>query len=66
MTRPYLTLQPSEQVIVTAAAGIYAAYIAAGRVEGGQESEWMNVSIKAAIRIARVTDEAIQADKELD
>lgn len=39
MTPPYLTLQPSEQTIVTAA---------------------------AVIRIAKVTDETVQADRELD
>ena len=35
---PYLTLQPSEQTIVTAAATIYAAYIARGVVEDGKEN----------------------------
>lgn len=64
--KPYITLQPSEQVLVNAASVIYAAYITTGRVEDGQEAVWMERSIKAAIRIARTTDEAVQADKEVD
>ena len=51
---------------MTAAAGIYAAYISAGRVEDGKEAAWMDRAIKAAIRIAKVTEESVQADKELD
>ncbi len=66
MKSPYLTLQPSEQTIVTAAATIYAAYIAAGRVEDGKESAWMDRALKAAFRIAKKADETVQADQELD
>lgn len=51
---------------MTAAATIYAAYIAAGRVEDGEESAWMDRALKAAFQIAKVTDETVQADKELD
>lgn len=36
MKPPYLTLQPSEQTIVAAAAAIYAAYISAACVEDGK------------------------------
>ena len=60
MKQTHLSLQPSEQAIVTAAATIYAAYLAAGRVEDGQESVWMERSIKAAIRIAKITDELVR------
>ncbi|MFM9961978.1 MAG: hypothetical protein ACKV2Q_12220 [Planctomycetaceae bacterium] len=66
MKLPYLTLQPSEQTVVIAAATIYAAYISAGRVIDGQEAAWMDRAIQAAIRIAKVTDDSVQADKELD
>ena len=76
MKPPYLTLQSSEQTIVTlqsseqtivaAAATIYAAYIAAGRVEDGKKSAWMDRALKAAFQIAKKTDETVQADKELD
>ena len=66
MKPPYLTLQPSEQTIVTAAATIYAAYIVAGHIKDGQEAAWMDRALKATFRIAKVTDETVQADKELD
>ena len=62
----YLTLQPTEQILVTAAATIYSGYISAGKVEDGREAEMMSRAIKAAIRIAKVTDETVQADRELD
>jgi hypothetical protein len=66
MKLPHVTLQPSEQTLVTAAAAIYAADISAGRVEDGQESAWMDRAIKAAFRIARITDETGQAARDLD
>lgn len=65
MPQPYITLQPSEQTLVTAAATIYAAYIAAGKVETGQEKQWMDAAIQAAFRIATVVDASVMADKEL-
>lgn len=64
--KSYLTLQPTEKAILEAAAGIYAAYIGAGRVDEGQEDAWMKRSIQEAIRIARTIDEVVQADKEVD
>ena len=36
MNKPYVSLQPSEAVLVQVAGQIYAAYISAGRVEEGQ------------------------------
>ena len=51
---------------MTTAATINAAYITAGRVEDGKESAWIDRALKAAFRIAKVTDETVQADKELD
>ena len=66
MAKPYISLQPSEGIIIAAAANIYAAYISAGRVEDAQESEWMERSIREAIRIARTVDESIQSDAEMD
>jgi hypothetical protein len=59
-----LGLAPSEAVVVQAAAGIYAAYIAAGKVPEGQQEEWMKRSIKEAFFIARTTDDAIVSDNE--
>ncbi len=61
----YITLQPSEQTLVTAAATVYAAYVAVGRVDDGQETEWMKRSIEVAYWMTQTIDDSFQADKEL-
>lgn len=66
MAKRHISLQPTEQTLVTAAATIYAAYITAGHVVEGQESVYLEKAIKAAIRIAKITDDSVQADKEFD
>lgn len=66
MSKPYINLQPSEAVLVQAASTIYSAYVTSGRVPEGDENEWIKRSIQDAVRIARITDENIQADKEMD
>ncbi|MCH9027957.1 MAG: hypothetical protein IIA05_12735 [Proteobacteria bacterium] len=66
MAKAYIKLQPSEAVIVGAAAQIYAAYVIAGRTEQGHEAEWMEQSIREAICIAKTVDSSVQADTELD
>ena len=65
MDRLALTLQPSEQTVLTAAATIYAAYIASGRVATGNETEWMARSVKEATWLAQAVDDAIIADDEV-
>jgi hypothetical protein len=65
MGKPVLTLQPSEGIVVRAAATIYAAYITTGRVKEGTEKEWMKRSIDEALWMATTTDEMIQSDNEL-
>lgn len=65
MTKPKLSLQSSEGIVVQSAAQIYAAYIAAGRVTEGREREWIQRSIREAFLIAQMTDEAIESDSEL-
>ena len=65
MSRPTLLLQPSEAIVAQAAASIYAAYIAAGRVPAGQEQEFIRRSIQEAFTIARLTDEALHSDTEM-
>lgn len=65
MKKPYIALQPSEGVLVQAAATIYAGYLTAGRVPEGNESDWIARSIKDAIRIAQTTDENVQSDNEV-
>lgn len=64
MAKMALSLQPSESVVVQAAASIYAAYITAGKVTEGREEEWMKRSIREAFFIARTTDDAITSDNE--
>ncbi|QDT47041.1 hypothetical protein Pan258_10680 [Symmachiella dynata] len=66
MAKPYISLKPTEQTLTTAAAGIYAAYITAGRVANGEEKSWMDRAIREAIRIARTIDESVQSDGEFD
>ena len=66
MKRHYLTLQPSEGIVAAAAAQIYAAYVAGGRVPEGSESEWMARSVEQAIAIAKMTDESVVSDNEMD
>lgn len=65
MSKPVLSLQPSEGIVVQSAAQIYAAYLVAGRVKEGSEKEWLRRSIQEALLIARVVDESVQSDKEL-
>lgn len=66
MKKPSLSLQPSEGIVVRSAAQIYAAYITAGHIKKGTEQEWIERSIREAFLIARLTDEAVQSDTELD
>ena len=66
MSRPYITLQPSEAVIVQAAAQIFAGYLASGRCSPEMEEECLRKSLKHAIRLAKSADDAVQADKEVD
>lgn len=63
--KPVLALQPSEAVVVRAAAAIFAAYITAGKVAEGNEGVWIRKAIREAYEIARLTDEAVQSDSEL-
>jgi len=65
MNRPYVSLQPSEGVLVQAAAQIFSAYIITGQCTPDNEDEYLKKSIKQAVRMARITDESVQADKEV-
>ena len=64
MGKPSISLQPSEGIVVQAAATIYAGYLTAGKVEDGSESDWIAKSIQDAIKIAQTTDKNVQSDKE--
>jgi hypothetical protein len=65
VAKPKLSLQPSEATLFRAAAQIYAAYVAAGRVPTNEESAWMERSVREAYRLARIADEAVQSDNEM-
>ncbi len=66
MAKSYLRLQQSEGYIIQAAAQIYAAHLAAGRVDESQEEACMEKSIRDAIRIAKNVDAAVFAESEMD
>ncbi|MHC4879612.1 MAG: hypothetical protein ACYTGL_24420 [Planctomycetota bacterium] len=65
-SKTYLALKNSEAVVFQAAAGIYAAYIASGRVPDGEGHVWMERSIREALRMAMATDAAIISDNEIE
>lgn len=65
MNKPYVKLQPTEAVIVQSAAEILSAYIIAGQCTPDNEDEYLKKSVKQAIRIVQITDESVQADKEV-
>lgn len=64
MPKPDITLEPSKGVVAQMAARIYAAYIARGAVSEGEESQWMQRSIREAVRIARTVDASIESEDE--
>ncbi|MCP4814382.1 MAG: hypothetical protein GY888_17885 [Planctomycetaceae bacterium] len=65
MSKSFLTLQPSEGIVIQAAAQIYAAYIQSGQVVSGQEAERMKKSIKEAMQLAKTIDEIVVSDEEM-
>ncbi|MCH2212620.1 MAG: hypothetical protein MK110_15050 [Fuerstiella sp.] len=66
MPKHVITLKPTEQAILEAAATIYAGYTTAGRVPEGDEKTWLKTSLKEAVQLALATDDAVQADGEFD
>ena len=66
MKKPSLSLQPSEALVARAACQLYAAYISIGKVSEGKELEWMQRSIREAFQIAKMTDNAIRSDNEVE
>ncbi len=65
MSRHYINLQPSEAVLVQAAAQIFAAYVSSGQCTPDKEDELLKKAIKQAIRMAQFIDDVVQADKEV-
>jgi len=66
MGKSYLSLQPSEGLILQAATQIYTAYIQSAQVTSGNESEWMARSIEEAIQLAKSIDGIVVSDNEMD
>ena len=65
MSKTYLKLQYSESIIAQTAAQIYSAYIIAGKVPEGEETKWMERSIREALKMATAIDEAVISDDEV-
>ncbi len=61
----FFTLQPSEMAIFRGACDIYAAYISAGRVDEGQEMDFMRKAITETVSIAQAVEEHIDSDEEM-
>lgn len=65
MAKPNLTLQPSKGVVVQAAAQVYAAYVAAGRVNDADTDDWIKRAIREVYTIARAVDSSFYSDNEM-
>jgi len=65
MPKPVLTLQPSEMAVFRAAAQIYSAYLATGRVKEGSEKEWMKRALEESLWMAQNAEDMIQSDNEM-
>ena len=65
MSKPDITLQPSQRVISDAAARIYSAYVAAGRVKDDEVETWIKRSIREAAAIARAIGASIESHDAL-
>lgn len=62
MGKPDITLEPSKGVVSEMAARIFSAYIIRGEVKNGEETEWMERSIREAVRIAKTVEASIETD----
>lgn len=65
MTEHYLSLKTSEGIVAQMAATIYAAYIAVGKVQSGQEQEYMKKSLREAIALCKAADSHVTSDDEM-
>ena len=66
MKKVKISLQATEGQIFETAGQIYAAYVAAGKIMGGQEQQWMDRAAREAIQLAQLIDQLVQSDNELD
>jgi len=66
MNKPYMSLQPTEVALLNAASRIYSARLLSGQVANGAEHEAIKTSVTESMDLARLIDESVMADKELD
>ncbi len=60
----FVRLQQSEGVVAQMASRLLAAHIVAGRVSPASEHEVMEKCVSLAVRLAQLTDRAIESDDE--
>jgi hypothetical protein len=66
MAKAYLRLQPSEVAVLHSASTIYAAYIQNGQVSEENTDEYLQRSLREALRLALTAERAIIAEGEVD
>jgi len=66
MNKPYMSLQPTEVALLDSASRIYSARLASGQVADGCGSDALKAAVAESLLLARLIDEAVMADKELD
>ena len=66
MGKPYMTLQPTEMALLGTAGRIHAARLASGQVPEGGEEDSLRTAVVESVRLARLIDEGIMADQELE
>jgi len=62
MSKPAITLEPSKGVVSEMAAQIYSAYIIRGDVQEGEEDQYMERSIREAVRIAKTVERSVETE----
>jgi hypothetical protein len=62
MSKPDITLEPSKGVVSEMAARIYAAYIIRGNMKEGEEEQYMERSIREAVRIAKTVERSVETE----
>ena len=65
MSKPEITLEPSQGVLSAAASRIFAAYVAAGRVKDDDVASWIKRSIREAVAIAKIIGTSIESHDAL-
>jgi hypothetical protein len=62
MSKPDITLEPSKGVVSMMAAQIFSAHIIRGNVQEGNEDQYMERSIREAIRIAKTVERSVETE----